>query len=86
MYTQINAAAEDLKVTRQWVHKLINSGGLNTGLVAGRRFVLLDDKYKIARVEIVKMKEARRIRAIQTAEKALLPKRPRGRPRKVPAV
>jgi excisionase family DNA binding protein len=47
MYLQITQAAKRLGVSRQWIHELINRGAIGTSEVAGRRFVLDDDRFKL---------------------------------------
>jgi len=49
MFLQIKQAAKLLDVSRQWVHELINRGEIATGEVAGRRFVLQDDRFEALR-------------------------------------
>lgn len=49
MYLQVKQAAAALGVSRQWVHTLINRGALGTATIAGRRFVVEDDRYKALR-------------------------------------
>ena len=46
MYLQITQAAKLLHVSRQWVHELINRGAIGTSLIAGRRFVLDDERFR----------------------------------------
>jgi len=46
MYLQIKQAAKRLGVSRQWIHELINRGEIGTSNVAGRRFVLDDERFK----------------------------------------
>ena len=46
MYLQVKQAAALLDVSRQSIHAWIMKGHLGTALVAGRRFVLQDDRFK----------------------------------------
>lgn len=58
MYLQITQAAKLLGVTRQWVHELINRGEIGTSKIAGRRFVLDDERFRTLRRERAKGKAA----------------------------
>ncbi len=46
MYLQITQAAKLLNVSRQSVHTWINRGQIGTTLIAGRRLVLQDERFK----------------------------------------
>lgn len=46
MYLQVKQAATLLGVSRQSIHAWINSGKLGTSVLAGRRLVLQDDRFK----------------------------------------
>jgi excisionase family DNA binding protein len=56
MYLQITQAAKRLGVSRQWIHELINRGQIGTSEVAGRRFVLDDERFKLLVRERIKLK------------------------------
>lgn len=58
MYLQINQAAEKLGISRQWVWELIKRGQIGTSEVAGRRFVLDDERFKLLQRERAKFKRA----------------------------
>ncbi len=54
MYLQIGKAAKTLGMSRQWLWTLINRGEIGTADVAGRRFVLEDERFKAVRRERAK--------------------------------
>ena len=58
MYLQITQAAKVLKVSRQWVHELINRGEIGTSKIAGRRFVLDDDRFRALKKQRDRAKSA----------------------------
>lgn len=49
---QINTAAVELGVTRQWIHKLMNAGELTVEDIDGKRFLVKDDKYETQKRKI----------------------------------
>jgi len=46
MYIQIGKAADALKMSRQWLWHLINKGAIRTGRIAGKKFVVMDDRFR----------------------------------------
>ncbi len=53
---QIGKAADALNMSRQWLWELIKRGEIGTAEVAGRRFVLDDERFKVIRRERNKVK------------------------------
>ena len=43
---QIGKAADALKMSRQWLWRLINEGEITTDKIAGHRFVVVDSRFK----------------------------------------
>lgn len=47
MYLQQKQAAEILRMSRMWVWTLIKRGELTVAEIAGRKFVVDDDRFKV---------------------------------------
>ena len=58
MYLNPKQAADALNMSRQWLYQLINRGEVGTTEIAGRRFVLEDDRFKAIQRERAKAKAA----------------------------
>ncbi len=59
MYLQVKEAAKRLGISRQWLHELINRKAIGTAEIAGRRFVLDDERLEKARRECANNKRER---------------------------
>ena len=51
MYMQIGKAADALKMSRQWLWHLISEGAISTSEIAGKKFVVMDDRFKAIKLE-----------------------------------
>ena len=49
MYLNPKQAADLLNMSRQWLYELINRGEIGTTEIAGRRFVLEDERFDTMR-------------------------------------
>ena len=58
MYLNPKQAADALRMSRQWLYQLINRGEIGTTEIAGRRFVIEDERFKAIQHQRAKSKAA----------------------------